>query len=253
MAIWFILKILMGATTDLIDIIKRELKAQQFTYADLARELGMSESNVKRMLAKADMPLSRVDAICRVLQLEFADLARQVADAQPLLATLSLEQEQAVVGDEKLLLVAICVLSQWTFEQIVAAYRLSDAEAVRALIRLDRLGVIELKPLNRYRLKLAKTFRWQPDGPVMRYFRKQALLDYYAGDFAGSDEGLLLVHGRISRALAPSFVERLQRVAQEFAQQHLADQKLAETEREGYTLVLAMRRWEFALFEAMRR
>ena len=63
----------------------------------------------------------------------------------------------------------------------------------------------------------------------------------------------MLVHGRISRALAPSFVERLQRVAQEFAQQHLADQKLSEAEREGYTLVLAMRRWEFGVFEAWRR
>jgi len=37
------------------------------------------------------------------------------------------------------------------------------------------------------------------------------------------------------------------------AQQHLADQKLSETEREGYTLVLAMRRWEFGVFEAWRR
>lgn len=243
----------MGASSELVQIIKRELKAQQLTYADLARELGMSESNVKRMLAKEDMPLSRVDAICRVLHLDFADLARQVADAQPLLSTLSLEQEQAVVGDEQLMLVALCVLSQWTAEQMLAVYRLSEAELIRALIRLDRLGVIELKPLNRYRLKLAKTFRWQPDGPVMRYFRKHALQDYYAGEFAGSDEGLLLVHGRISRALAPSFVERLQRVAQEYAQQHLADQKLPEAEREGYTLVLAMRRWEFAVFEAWRR
>jgi DNA-binding Xre family transcriptional regulator len=253
MAIKFILAILMSASSELVQIIKRELKAQQLTYADLARELGMSESNVKRMLAKADMPLSRVDAICRVLHLDFADLARQVVDAQPLLSTLSLEQEQAVVGDEQLMLVALCVLSQWTAEQILAVYRLSEAELVRALIRLDRLGVIELKPLNRYRLKLAKTFRWQPDGPVMRYFRRYALQDYYDGEFAGSDESLLLVHGRISRALAPSFVERLQRVAQEFAQQHLADQKLPEAEREGYTLVLAMRRWEFAVFETWRR
>lgn len=243
----------MSTSSDLVHIIKRELKAQLLTYADLARELGMSQSNVKRMLAKADMPLSRVDAICRVLHLDFADLARQVVDAQPLLSTLSLEQEQAVVGDEQLMLVALCVLSQWTAEQILAAYRLSEVELIRALIRLDRLGVIELKPLNRYRLKLAKTFRWQPDGPVMRYFRRHALQVYYDGEFAGSDEGLLLVHGRISRALAPSFVERLQRVAQEFAQQHLADQKLPEAEREGYTLVLAMRRWEFAVFEAWRR
>lgn len=243
----------MSATIELVHFIKRELKAQQITYADLARELEMSESNVKRMLAKADMPLSRVDAICRVLQLDFSDLARQVLEAQPLLSTLSLEQERAVVGDEKLLLVAICVLSQWTFEQMLTTYRLSEAEVIGALIRLDRLGVIELKPMNRYRLKLAKTFRWQPNGPVMGYFRKQALQDYYAGDFAGADEGLLLVHGRISRALAPAFVERLQRVAQEYAQQHLADQRLPEVEREGYTLVLAMRRWEFGVFEAWRR
>lgn len=39
------------------------------TYADLAQQLGMAESSVKRMLAKGDMPLSRIDAICRALAL----------------------------------------------------------------------------------------------------------------------------------------------------------------------------------------
>ena len=48
------------------------------TYADLARALGMAESSVKRMLARGDMPLSRVDAICRALKLDFADLASAV-------------------------------------------------------------------------------------------------------------------------------------------------------------------------------
>ena len=43
----------------------------------------------------------------------------------------------------------------------------------------------------------------------------------------------------VSRGLAPSFMERMQRVAQDFAQAHLADQKLPEKEREGYTLLLA--------------
>jgi hypothetical protein len=194
-----------------------------------------------------------VDAICRALKLDFADLARRVADAQPLLAELREDQERAVVADKKLLLVAICVLSQWTLEQIVAAYRLSEAECVRHLAQLDRLGIIELRPLNRYRLKLAKTFRWRPHGPVMDFFREDVLLDYYAGGFDGPGEGLLLVHGAIGRALAPAFLERLQRVAQDFAQQHLADQKLPEAEREGYTLLLAMRRWEFAAFTALRR
>ena len=215
----------MSTTADLVTALKKELKTAQMTYADLALALGMAESSVKRMLAKGDMPLSRIDAICRALALDFADLARRVADEQPLLKELTQEQEKAVVGDKKLLLMAICVLSQWTLEQVTTAYR----------------------------LKLAKTFRWRPHGPVMNYFRDHALLDYFAGGFDGAGEGVLLVHGNISRSLAPAFMERMQRVAQDFAQQHLADQKLSDREREGYTLLLAMRSWEFEAFASMRR
>lgn len=243
----------MSTTVDLVSAIKKELKALNMTYADLAQALGMAESSVKRMLAKGDMSLSRVDEICRALKLDFAELARRVADAQPLLQRLSVEQERAVVADKRLLLVAICVLSQWTLEQMTGAYRLSETEAVKALVQLDRIGIIELRPLNRYRLKLAKTFRWLPHGPVMTYFREHALLDYFSGGFNGEAEGLMLVHGSVSRALAPAFLDRLQRVAQDFAQQHQADQKLADKDREGYTLVLAMRRWEFEAFAALRR
>ena len=243
----------MSTTADLVTALKKELKAAQLTYADLAQRPGMAESSVKRMLAKGDMSLSRVDAICRALKLDFAELARRVADSQPLLSELTQEQERAVVADKKLLLVAICVLSQWTLEQITAAYRLTEAEGIKYLAQLDRIGIIELRPLNRYRLKLAKTFRWRPRGPVMNYFREHAVLDYFGGSFDGAGEGLLLVHGSVSRALAPSFVERLQRLAQDFAQQHQADQKLAEKDREGYTLVLAMRSWEFEAFTRLRR
>ena len=35
--------------------------------------------------------------------------------------------------------------------------------------------------------------------------------------------------------------------------QHLADQRLPESQREGYTLLLAMRSWEFNAFERLRR
>ncbi|MDM0046986.1 helix-turn-helix transcriptional regulator [Variovorax dokdonensis] len=243
----------MSTTADLIQALKSELKTAHMTYADLARQLGMAESSIKRMLAKGDMPLSRVDAICRALKIDFAELSRRVAEAQPLLKELTLEQERAVVRDKKLLLCAICVLSQWTVEQITGAYRISEPECIGAMVQLDRIGIIELRPLNRYRLKLAKTFRWRPHGPVMEFFREHVVLDYYSGGFDRPAEGLLLVHGEISRALAPSFLERLQRVAQDFAQQHQADQRLAQRDREGYTLLLGMRSWEFEAFAQLRR
>src|SRR5512140_1428805 len=243
----------MSTTADLVTALKKELKAAHMTYADLARALSLAESSVKRMLSRGDMPLSRIDAICRALKLDFAELARRVADAQPLLNELTQEQEKAVVADKKLLLCAISVLSQWTLEQVTSYYRLSEAECIKYFAQLDRLGIIELRPLNRYRLKLAKTFRWRPHGAVMKYFREHVLLDYFAGGFHGEAQGLLLVHGSVSRSVAPAFFDRLQRVAQDFAQQHQADQKLPEKNREGYTLLLTMRRWEFSAFTALRR
>ena len=243
----------MSSTADLVLAIKKELKSAQMTYADLAEAMDMAESSVKRMLAKGDMSLSRIDAICRALKIDFAELAQRVADEQPLLSTLSHEQEVTVVADKKLMLVATCVLSLWTLDQMVAHYRLSEAECIGALVKLDRLGIIELRPLNRYRLKLSKAFRWRPHGPVMNFFREHALLDYFAGAFDGPGEGMLLVHGAISKAMAPSFFERMQRLGQDFAQQHQSDQKMPDEQKDGYTLVLAARRWEFGAFEKLRR
>jgi hypothetical protein len=243
----------MSGTADLVAVLKAELRAAGITYAELAREIGLAESSVKRLFAKGDLPLSRVDQVLRVLKLDFAEVARKVADAQPLLRDLTAEQEAAVVADRKLLLMAICCLSHWTFEQIVSAYTLSDAECVKYLLRLDRLGIIELRPLNRYRLKVAKTFRWRPDGPVMHYFRQHVVADYYSGGFDGEGELLLLVHGQIGRSLAQQFKERLARVAQDFAQQHLADQRLAPEHKKPYTLVIGMRSWLFKAFRDLKR
>lgn len=243
----------MSTTHDLITALKAELKAAGLTYADLARELGMAESSIKRIFAKADMPLSRIDEVLRVLKMDFADLARKVADAQPLRRELTHEQESAVIADRKLLLVAICAFSQWTFEQMVATYTFTEAECVKYLVQLDRLGIIELRPLNRYRLKVAKGFRWRPHGPVMAYFREHVADDYFSGGFDGEGEMLMLVHGQIGKSLAASFVERLQRVGQDFAQQHLADQKLAPEQKRPYTLVVGMRSWLFAAFRDLKR
>ena len=102
----------MSTTQDLVHVLKAELRAAGVTYADIAAALGMSESSVKRVFAKGDMPLSRIDEMLRVLKMDFAELARKVADAQPLSRQLTIEQEAAVVADRRLLLVlgALAVL-----------------------------------------------------------------------------------------------------------------------------------------------
>nr|WP_279343751.1 helix-turn-helix transcriptional regulator [Variovorax terrae] len=237
----------------LIDVLKQELKAQDKTYADVAAALEMSESSVKRMFSKKEMPLTRVDDLCRLLNTDFAELSRRVTQATPLMSELTYEQELAVSRDPKLLLVAICVLSYWAFEQMVQTYRITEAECTARLAQLDRLGVIELRPLNRYRLKVAKTFRWRGDGPIRQFFLTHVVGEYFGGRFDREGETLLMVHGNINEAVAPAFVERIARIGQDFAAQHLADQKIDPKYRDGFTMIVGLRRWEFSAFTDLRR
>ena len=57
-----------------------------------------------------------------------------------------------------------------------------------------------------------------------------------------------LVHGSLGPGLSTAFAERLQRVAEDFAQQHLADQRLPMKQRKPYTLVVGLRSWWFQAF-----
>lgn len=70
---------------------------------------------------------------------------------------------------------------------------------------------------------------------------------------AGAAELLSLVHGRLSQAKARELVERLQRLAHDFARQHLMDQKLPGAEKRQYTLVMGMRSWLFEHFKHLQR
>ncbi len=237
----------------LVAVLKQELKAAGITYAELGRRLGMAESSIKRIFAKGDMPLSRIDAVLRVLKMDFAELAKRVADAAPPAHQLTEAQERAVVADPRLLLMAISCMSLWTPEQIVSAYRISADECAAYLRVLDRLGILELRAGGRYRLKLAKTFRWRPDGPVMHYFRDRVIADYFSGSFDGEGERLMLVHGEIGVHLAANFSERLERIGQDFAQQHLADQRLPDDQKRPYTLLIGMRSWLFEAFGSLKR
>src|SRR5260221_440207 len=93
----------MATSLDLVTALKAELKRSGLTNPHLAERLGLPESSNKRISDRGNMPLSRIDEICRVLKLDFAELARRVAESQPLRRELTLAQEKAVVADRKLL------------------------------------------------------------------------------------------------------------------------------------------------------
>ncbi len=236
-----------------LQVLRTELRRAGMTYKALAERIQMSESSVKRMFGQKDMSLSRLAQICKAAGIAMEDVLRQAADVTPHADTLTLAQERSLMSNPKLLLVAICCLGHWTLEQIIETYDLSEAECVLGLIELDKLEFIELRPMNRYRLRVSSAFHWRADGPVQEYFREFVVADYFNGRFDGVGETLMCVPARLSLASAAELLQKIQQLAAELARLHQEDRRLPADERDGFTLLLGFRSWEFAAFTALRR
>ena len=172
----------MAQTAAIVSALKNALKEQGITYQQVAEALGLSEASVKRLFSERQFSLQRLDQICSLLGLEISDLVRRLDQAQRIDA-LTAEQEQELVGDDRLLLVAICALNRWSLAQILETYQLSEGEAVGRLARLDRMGLIELLPGNRIKPLISHDFRWQQHGPIQRFFEQQVQADFFQCHF----------------------------------------------------------------------
>ncbi len=243
----------MSNTGLMIDALKRQLKARAVTYAELGRRIGLSEPSVKRMFALRSFTLERLEQVLDAIGMDFAELLQAATDAPQLIAQLTYAQEQEIIGDTKLLVVAVAALNLIPLEQIVAVYRISQAEAVKHLLRLDRIGFLKLLPNNRVKLLVARTFSWIPNGPIQTYFRDEAYGDFLDTRFAGEQELMKLVSVMLSQRSIKALLERLKQVADEFSQQHQDDARLPYEQRHSLTFLLAARPWMPRAFKALMR
>jgi transcriptional regulator with XRE-family HTH domain len=226
----------------LITALKRELKSRDLTYATLAQRIGMSEASIKRMLASGRLGLDQLDAILTATGIDWTDLVQAGAASEPLLERLPFNQETALVANPKLFAVAVCTMNSVPAEAMLAEFRLTEAELVQALGKLDRMGFLTLLPNNRYSLKLSRTFNWIPNGPIQEFFRNQAV-DYLSREFTRPGESFQVVNVLLSQASAQKIAQRLRDVAQEINALHLADARLPYGEKGAQTLLLALRPW----------
>lgn len=233
----------MSQSSLLVDILKKTLKSRHLTYADIGRALDMSEANVKRQFASKRFTLERLEAICHVMDMELVDLFQLLEDSRQRITHLTLEQEQELVKDIHLLLVAIAVRNHLRFVDIVAQYDLSETECIQYLARLDRLKLIDLLPNNRIKLRIAEDFRWLPDGPIERYFETQVQTPFLQSRFNGDAEQRLFLHGLLSDASVQQLQNKLQLLAKEFTELLRQDVSLPLSKRHAIGFLLAMRPW----------
>jgi len=104
-------------TAAAIETLKRALKLHGLTYRDAAKHLNLSEASVKKMFSSHNITLKRINALCEMMHLDFIDLVRLFDESRERISHLKPEQEQELVRDTKLLLVALCARNHWKFDE----------------------------------------------------------------------------------------------------------------------------------------
>jgi transcriptional regulator with XRE-family HTH domain len=243
----------MSEVSQLLTTIKRQLKLQGKTYRDVASALQLSEASVKRLLTSDTLGVDRLVEISNMLGFTLAELAQEAAVTETRLRTLTATQEKELVSDTRLLLVAVCALNHWTLQDMLAVYKLSEAECLQKLLHLDRLHLIALMPGNRIRLNVARDFDWLPEGPIRRYFRTEGLDDFLDSGFDRPEQSLAFTHGMLTESALARMQAELRQLRTRFAELHQESLASPLPKRRGSGLLLALREWEPAAFTALRR
>jgi DNA-binding Xre family transcriptional regulator len=243
----------MNQTHSIHTAIKKLMRARGRTYADAAVVLDLSEASIKRLFSHESLSLARLEVLCDWLLVDIQDLVRMSREQEPLTTQLSEEQEAVLLADAGLLLIAYLLLNHWSQQEILDTYAFSRPELTRRMFRLQELGLVEVLPFDRVRLKTARNFAWRKAGPVQRFFSDQVLKEFLSSSFAGPGETMEFVSGMLSRKSVLHMQARIGELARELDDLVEADLGLPAAERFGTSLCCAFRPWEFSEFAIFRR
>jgi len=230
-------------TAGLVEVLKKLLKARGATYRDLAAALGLSEPSVKRLFSERTFTLQRLEQVCAFLEVDFFEVAKLSRGAAVTVDQMSVAQEEALAADPRLLGVFYLAFNDWQIGDILERYQVSRPEALKLLLRLDRLGLVEVQPGDVIKLRVPKSVRLRPDGPIRRAHGNSVVSSFLQADFAESGGRFRFEFRELSKASFELLQRRLDRVASEFNELAELDSYLPSDQRTTIGMALGIRPW----------
>jgi transcriptional regulator with XRE-family HTH domain len=239
-------------TRELVETLKKALKARSMTYAQLAAALRVSTPTVKRLFSEHSFTLERLEEILRVLDLSFYDLARMSHGGQGGPAELKPEQESALARDARLFSIFWLLCNEWKFDEIAAEFSLGAAQLTTYFARLDRLQLIDWRPGNRARLRAPKHYVWIKGGPLRKAYGLRVITEFMRARFDAPLDAFHFEALELSSESAAVVKRRLERVAAEINEMVETDASLPAKKRLAFGVLLASRPWSISIVHTLR-
>ncbi|MEM7501611.1 MAG: helix-turn-helix transcriptional regulator [Pseudomonadota bacterium] len=236
----------MTQTRDLLDSLKKCLRAQGYTYRDVAAALEISEASVKRVFSEQTFSLKRLEEVCRFLDMSFYDLARMTRlGREDEVSRLTLKQEEGLAKDPLVLTYFYLLLTGRTPSKIATEFGLDDQQQATMLARLSKLKLVELLPNNNGRLLTGRRIEWHHDGPIRRLYQQQVTQAFLDSRFTGTDELFRFDTGELSASSVSVLMKKFERLSQEFDEFAELDIATPPDKKQAYGLLVGFRQWTF--------
>lgn len=222
-------------------VLRRHLRQKGWTSWRLAHELAIGEATAKRWLAGKGLTLDRLERLAALAGLTIADLAREAEDApQGLARELTLAQERALSADIFLSFLFMAILGGIQPDEIMADFSLPPRMMEIALLKLERLALIDRLRSRRARALVdrAMVFRKPPLRSLFEQHMKHLFfeLDYAAPETRYASEVVKL--SDVGVAQLAELIERFRGEVQALSDR---DRETALLPRTWYGVLSVMR------------
>lgn len=230
-----------STSATLLSVLRRHLRQEGWTAVRLAGQLQVSEATAKRWLAGKGLTLDRLDRLAALAGLSLADLVRKTEEApQGLARQLTLAQERALSSDVFLSFLFMAILAGVQPDEILADFALPSRMMEAALLKLERLALIDRLRQGRARALVdrALVFRKAPLRSLFERHMKQIYfeLDYAAPETNYTSEMVKL--SDVGAALMAELIEKLRAEVQALSDR---DRETAILPRKWYGMLSVMR------------
>lgn len=157
-----------GEFKALIVLMKSILKERQISYAELAKQLGLSESGLKKIFTSNDVSFGRLSQIARALGLRMTDLLNEIENKDTRSVGFSDEEQKYFLKNpEAFRFFTRLIIERRSIEEIEEAHDFTKAESFKFLKKLDSFGWLQLLPENKVKLPPLALVKDFGSGPLL--------------------------------------------------------------------------------------
>lgn len=227
-----------------LSAIKKALKARGVTYIDLAEQLKMTESGVKKMLNAKDISFRRVLQICDSLGIlpgQLFSLSEKTSISE---VSLSAQQEDALLKNRPLLAVYWrLAIEKCELAEIEKLQGLSKSELKKLLDRLVTLDLLTSRK-GHYRPQHPGKFKWSDESKLAKTLNREwseLTLRRSLAEKENQKSTHRLVSMKLSQEAYNDLLKRLSKALDEAVQDSEAEElTMSKNDLKNFTALIAV-------------